>query len=162
MVIVKVVFFCGFVLVFNLLNSIKFWWLIFFKIDMIFVICEEKVFKFCLIDCLFLIFVNIFVKIFILFFFLIGIGNLVWFINCKRFNVFRVMVFLLVLGFVIIIVWYFFLIIMLLVIVFFGFNSGCWVCLKIIWFVWLIFGIIVFSFFFSCVLVLIKLSLLMI
>lgn len=60
---VSVVFFCGFVLVFNLLNKIKFLKLVFFKILMMFIICEENVFKFCLIDCLLLILVKIFLNI---------------------------------------------------------------------------------------------------
>lgn len=66
-VIVRVVFLIGFVFVFNLLNIIKEFVVMFCNIDIIFVIWDENVDRFCLIFCLFFIFVNILLYIYILF-----------------------------------------------------------------------------------------------
>lgn len=128
-VIVKLVFFWGFVFVFSLLKRIKLLWLVLFKILIICVIWLEKVDRFCLIDCLLLIFVKILLNIVILLFLFVNIGKLDCFINCVKLSVFSIIVLLLVLGLVMIIVVKFWLKCKLLVIGLF--NRGWWILINV-------------------------------
>lgn len=72
--------------------------------EIIFVMWDENVFKFCLMDCLLLILVNICLKIVIVEFFCVGIWSLDCVMSVSNFNVFRVIVLLFVFGLVIMMV----------------------------------------------------------
>lgn len=104
-VIVRVVFFLGLVLVFSLFKSIRELVVICFKICLMFFMWLEKVDRFCFNDCLFLMLVKMLLKMVIVEFLLVGINIFDWVINWIKFRVFKVIVFLLVFGFVIMIVW---------------------------------------------------------